>query len=82
MPQHTPDHTQPDNKQHDSGENATVLPLRTTRSSAQDTWQVERIDTEPITIQQYDLAVATLAALITQWNTHQENPNQASKKCA
>lgn len=32
-------------------------------------WQVERIDTTPMTLQQYTFAVTALAALIKQW-TH------------
>jgi hypothetical protein len=81
MPQHTPDHTEHDADQDDGG-NATVLPFRTTRSATQDTWHVERIDTEPMTAQQYDLAVTALATLIGQWRTNQENAKKARKKAA
>lgn len=80
MPQHTPDHA--DNDADNDGDDATVLPFRTTRSSTQDTWRVERIDTEPMTAQQYDLAVTTLATLISQWRTSQENTKEARKKAA
>ncbi|RAS61305.1 hypothetical protein C8D87_110253 [Lentzea atacamensis] len=71
MPQHTPDHTEHDH-QHD-GDGATKYPRRPKRSAIQDTWYVERIATEPMTAQQYDLAVTALATLIAQWLTNQEN---------
>ncbi|MEY7972298.1 hypothetical protein AB8O38_09895 [Saccharomonospora xinjiangensis] len=78
MPQHTPDH----DHEHDSGgDDATVLPFRATRSATQDAWRVERIDTEPMTIQQYDLAVTTLATLISQWH-NQENTKEGHEKAA
>jgi len=79
MPQHTPEH---DRQQDNGGDDATVLPFRFTRSSTQDTWRVERIDTEPMTAQQYDLAVTILATLITQWHNNQENTKEAHKKAA
>ena len=82
MPQHTPDHTEHDHEQDSGGDDAAVLPFRTTRSATQDTWRVERIDTEPMTAQQYDLAVTTLATLISQWRTGQENTKEARKKAA
>ena len=77
MPQHTPDH-----EQDSGGDDATVLPFRATRSATQDTWRVERIDTEPMTTQQYDLAVTTLATLITQWRNNQENTTAGHEKSA
>lgn len=77
MPQHTPDH-----EQDSGGDDATVLPFRATRSATQDTWRVERIDTEPMTTQQYDLAVTTLATLITQWRNNQENTKEGHEKSA
>jgi len=79
MPQHTPDHTEHDAD--NGGDDATVLPFRTTRSATQDTWRVERIDTEPMTAQQYDLAVTTLATLIGRWR-NQENPKEGNEKAA
>ncbi len=82
MPQHTPDHTEHDHQQDNGGDDATVLPFRTTRSSTQDTWRVERIDPEPMTTQQYDLAVTTLATLITQSHTSQENTKEGHEKAA
>lgn len=77
MPQHTPDR-----EQDSGGDDAAVLPFRATRSATQDTWRVERIDTEPMTTQQYDLAVTTLATLITQWRNNQENTKEGHEKAA
>lgn len=82
MPQHTPDHTDHSHQQDNGGDDATVLPFRRTRSSTQDTWRVERIDTEPMTTQQYDLAVTTLATLIAEWSAKQENPKGGNEKAA
>lgn len=85
MPQqHTPDpdHEEPGHGPDSGGDDATVLPFRPARSSTQDTWCVERIDIEPMTAQQYDLAVTTLATLITQWRTSQENATEADEKSA
>jgi hypothetical protein len=53
-----------------------------TRSSTQDEWRVERIDTEPMTTQQYDVAVTALATLITQWRNDHENTKEARDKAA
>jgi hypothetical protein len=74
----------PYTSEHDHGDDdATVLPFRRpTRSSTQDTWRVERIDTEPITAQQYDQAVTTLAALIAQWNNNHGNTDETGEKAA
>lgn len=82
MPQHTPDHAGHDHEHDNGGDDTVVLPFRTTRSSTQDTWRVERIDTEPMTTQQYDLAVTTLATLISQWRNNEENAKEARKKAA
>jgi len=82
MPQHTPDHAQHHHEQDNGGDDATVLPFRRTRSSTPDTWRVERIDTEPMTAQQYDQAVTTLAALISQWNNNHGNADETGKKAA
>ena len=65
-----------------SDDDATVLPFRPTRSSTPDTWRVERIDTEPMTAQQYDQAVTTLAALISQWNNNCGNADEPHEKAA
>jgi hypothetical protein len=81
MPQHTPGHAEHDADQDDGGD-ATVLPFRTTRSTTQDTWYVERIDTEPMTAQQYDLAVTALATLIGQWRNKQKNAKGAREEAA
>jgi hypothetical protein len=76
MPQHTPDH---ERDADNGGDDATVVPFRATRSATQDAWRVERIDTEPMTTHQYDLAVTTLATLISQWH-NQEKRRRATKK--
>ena len=36
-------------------------------------WRVVRVDTEPMTTQEYDQAVTALASLIGQWKRNQEN---------
>ncbi|CAL9669485.1 hypothetical protein SUDANB95_07377 [Actinosynnema sp. ALI-1.44] len=82
MPQHTPDHSKPDRQQDNGGDDATVLPFRTTRSATQDTWRVERIDTVPMDTQQYDLAVTTLATLISQWRNNHENAKEGQEGAA
>jgi hypothetical protein len=38
--------------------------------------EVERIDTEPMTADQYQAAVAALAALITNWQQHGAPPSE------
>jgi hypothetical protein len=43
---------------------------------------VEQIDTEPMTPQQYDLAVTPLATLIAEWSAKQENPKEDNEKAA
>jgi hypothetical protein len=40
-------------------------------------WQVERIDTEPITVADYTRAVAILAILINRWRLEREMQNGA-----
>lgn len=58
-------------------------PATTPRRSTQERrWRVERIDTEPMTTQQYDRAVTMLATLIGQWRRTQENVNEAHKEAA
>jgi hypothetical protein len=64
---------------------ATVLPFPRKPgglSTQEGRWRVERIDTEPMTAQQYDRAVATLATLIGQWRRTQENGNEAHEEAA
>jgi hypothetical protein len=45
------------------------------RITGQD-WQIERIDTEPMTQQQYDDAVTALAVLINEWQAKRNNVSQ------
>lgn len=55
----------------DSDPGGVVLPFR--RPSTRDRlWTVEDIDTEPMTAQHYDQAVAALAALIGQWKNRRD----------
>jgi hypothetical protein len=75
--------------QHQPGDDdAVVLPFpRQPHEPAQSStkegrWRVERIDTEPMTAQQYDRAVTTLATLITQWQRNQENVNEPHEEAA
>ncbi len=85
-PRHNPARHQPGDS--DADGDATVLPFpcqprEPAPPSIQDRrWQVERIDTEPMTAQQYDRAVTTLATLITQWQRTQENVNEPHEEAA
>jgi hypothetical protein len=45
-------------------------------------WQVEHIDTEPITAADYTRAVAILAILINQWRLEREMQNGSCKNAA
>ena len=85
MPAHTPEHAEHNSEQNHGDDHTTLHPPRRSRSSTQDKWHVERIDTEPMTAQQPDLAVTTLATLITQWNNNNANnanTNAAPEKAA
>ena len=67
------------------GGDAGVVPLRLARSSTrqvQRVWRVERIDTEPMTTEQYDRAVTMLAALITQWQDKHTKQHHTRNKAA
>jgi hypothetical protein len=76
---------------HSDAHDATVLPFRrkpgipalpSTQEGQHGRWRVERIDTEPMTAQQYDRAVDTLATLISQWRRTQENGNAGHEEAA
>lgn len=73
---------------HSDAHDATVLPFRrkpgapALHSSQEGRWRVDRIDTEPMTAQQYDRAVTTLATLISQWRRTQGNANEAHEEAA
>lgn len=45
-------------------------------------WRVERIDTVPMTRQEYKLAVTTLATLIRQWIHKRETMTQDNESVA
>jgi hypothetical protein len=45
-------------------------------------WQVERIDTEPLTAADYTRALAILAILISQWRLEHEMQNGVRKNAA
>jgi hypothetical protein len=75
--------------QHQPGDDdAVVLPFPrqpnepTPPSTKDRRWRVERIDTEPMTAQQYDRAVTTLATLINQWQRNHENVNGTHEEAA
>lgn len=45
-------------------------------------WRVARVDTEPMTTQEYDQAVTALASLIGQWKHNQETTDTDQEKSA
>jgi hypothetical protein len=61
-------------------ENPKPINTNTTRQA----WQIERINTAPMTLQQYNFAVTALAALIKQWihtlETMNHNNNAAQEQ--
>lgn len=78
-PHHTPEPREPDDP----------IPLRPPtepsstarrRRAADDRWEIERIETAPMTPEQYETAVSTLATLITQWlrDTRDQTDGQAA----
>ena len=62
----------------DSG---TVVPLRRP-AYRQHGVRVERIDTTPMTAEQYDRAVAALAALINEWHSSAGNRGEFGEHAA
>ena len=58
----------------------TASPRTTPRSSA--SVRVEHIDTQPMTHDEYRLAVIVLAALINQWKHPHDNPPETEEKAA
>ncbi|MGY2116466.1 hypothetical protein ACW9HR_21380 [Nocardia gipuzkoensis] len=60
---------------------ATVTPLRRPRRRHGEI-TVERIETTPMTPEQYQRAVTALAALVNEWKYGPDNPEQSSKKAA
>ncbi|MCE7011668.1 hypothetical protein LWC34_53985 [Kibdelosporangium philippinense] len=50
------------------------------RRAADTNWEIERVETTPMTPEQYETAVSTLATLITQWqrDTRQQPDDQAA----
>jgi len=59
--------------------NGTVVPMR--RGTACAGVTVERIETEPMTADEYRLAVTALAVLINNWK-HTKNPPEDEEKAA
>ncbi|GAA4838754.1 hypothetical protein [Saccharopolyspora rosea] len=57
-----------------------VVPLR--RSTRPAGVTVERIETEPMTADEYRLAVTALAALINQWKDGDKNPPYTEENAA
>lgn len=65
-----------------SGEpDGTVVPFHRPGRPHDTTIRVERIETEPMTAEEYRRAVIALAALINEWK-HQENPPDTREKTA
>jgi hypothetical protein len=78
-PQHTPEPQEPDDPtplQPPTDPLATARRRRATDGS----WEVERVETERMTPEQYETAVSTLATLITQWlrDTRQQPEDRAA----
>lgn len=42
-------------------------------------WQVERVDTEPMTPEQYQRAVAALATLVARWQLEHQDERRTNK---
>lgn len=53
-----------------------------TNNTPRRAWQVERIDTAPMTLQQYTFAVTALATLIKQWIHKLETMNHDNENTA
>jgi hypothetical protein len=45
-------------------------------------WYIERIDTVPMTPEQYEVAVTTLATLITEWQQNRSSGSRADDQAA
>jgi hypothetical protein len=74
-------HTPPPPPQHTTETPVATVPIKPPAPrDAQ--WQVERIDTKPITAADYTRAVATLAILINQWQLAREIQNRTCKNAA
>ncbi len=73
---HTPTNGHPDTGNPGEDEPGNIVPF--TRAGV----TVERIDTEPMTSDEYRLAVTALAALINQWNHADENPPHSGENAA
>lgn len=65
-PQHTPEPQEPDDPTPHQPPTDPPDAARQRRATA-GSWEVERVETEPMTPEQYETAVSTLATLITQW---------------
>lgn len=78
-PENAHDHT---NQGEAAGDDqpANVVPLR--RRSHRAGVTVGRIDTEPMTHDEYRLAVTALAALINQWKHDDKNPPHTEENAA
>jgi hypothetical protein len=59
-----------------------VVPFPRTKPASRTGVRVERIETEPMTSDEYRLAVTALAALINQWEHRKENPPETNEKAA
>lgn len=77
---HTPDTGHPDTGNPGEDQPGAVVPF--TRPAHRAGVTVERIDTEPMTAEEYRLAVTALAALINQWKHPDENPPHNGENAA
>ncbi|WP_298182880.1 hypothetical protein [Saccharomonospora sp.] len=76
---HNPEHDR-DHSGNDADPDGAVVPLRRRARRAGVT--VERIETEPMTADEYRLAVTALAALINQWKPEEENQYHSGENAA
>ena len=76
---HNPEHDR-DHSGNDADPDGAVVPLR--RSTARAGVTVERIETEPMTAEEYRRAVTALAALINQWKHGDKNPPHSEENAA
>lgn len=72
---------EPQRTRHTTERPATVTPLRRPRRRHGEI-TVERIETTPMTPEQYRRAVAALAVLVNEWKYGPDNPEQSSEKAA
>lgn len=77
---HTPTNGHPDTGNPGEDQPGAVVPF--TRPAGRAGVTVERIESEPMTAEEYRLAVTALAALINQWKHADENPPHSGENAA